>query len=57
MRRGTPFTKEEIEKEHPDGKYDEDGFFVLPDGSSYDKEGYYFDAEGYDEFGGYYENH
>lgn len=27
----------------------------MPDGSFYDHNGYYFDTEGYDEFGGYYE--
>lgn len=37
------------------GKYDEYGFYILPDGDFYDPDGVYFDAEGYDEFEGYYE--
>lgn len=39
-----------------EGKFDEYGFYILPDGSFYDNHRYYFDAEGYDEYGGYYEN-
>lgn len=45
--------REEIEQLK--GEYDADGFYVLEDGSFYDPNGYYFDHEGYDEFGGYYE--
>ena len=29
---------------------------MLPDGSFYDQNGYYFDKDGYDEFGGYYDD-
>ncbi|CDW85420.1 UNKNOWN [Stylonychia lemnae] len=39
-----------------EGKYDEDGFFVLPNGDFIDPYGYYFDEEGYDNFGGYYDD-
>ena len=37
-------------------KYDDFGFYNLPDGDFYDPDGYYFNKEGYDEFGGYYEH-
>ncbi len=37
------------------GKYDDSGFYSLPDGSFYDPDGFKFDKEGYDEFGGYYD--
>ena len=29
---------------------------MLPDGSFYDQNGYYFDKDGYDDFGGYYDD-
>lgn len=51
---GTIHTKEQILEN--EGYYDKDGFYVLADGSFYDPSGYYFDQNGYDEFGGYYEN-
>lgn len=52
---GKPLPREEIEKLK--GHYDKEGFYVLEeDGAFYDPNGYYFDAEGYDQFGGYYEN-
>ena len=51
---GEAVAREEYEKQK--GKYDEDGFYVLENGSFYDPNGYYFDEEGYDIFGGYYEN-
>lgn len=38
------------------GVYDAEGFYILEDGSFYDTWGYYFDAEGYDEYGGYYDD-
>jgi hypothetical protein len=31
------------------------GFYNLPDGSFYNPEGYFFDTNGFDEFGGYYD--
>ena len=37
-------------------EYDDLGFYNLPDGSFYDPDGHYFDQEGYDEFGGYYDD-
>lgn len=46
-------TKEEIEA-HSEGKYDNDGFFILPDKAFFDTEGFYFDKDGYDDLGGYY---
>jgi hypothetical protein len=47
-------SKEEILK-IKDGKVDEDGFFVLKDGSFYDPYGFYFDADGMDTAGGSYD--
>jgi hypothetical protein len=47
------FTKEEIEGH--EGKYDEDGFFILPGADFFDPEGFYFDKQGYDGIGGYYD--
>lgn len=46
-------TKEEIESK--EGKYDDDGFYILPDGDFFDPEGFYFDKAGYDGIGGYYD--
>ena len=40
---------------HPDGKEDDDGFYVLKDGDFYDPFGYYFDVEGLDVTGGSYD--
>jgi len=34
---------------------DDMGFYNYPDGSFYDADGYLFNTEGYDKFGGYYE--
>jgi hypothetical protein len=32
-------------------------FYILPNDSGfYDPDGYFFDSEGFDEFGGYYDN-
>lgn len=49
-------TKEEIEKEYPDGKFDEDGFYLLKDGDFFDPFGFYFDTNGFDAEGGSYDN-
>ena len=49
------YTQEEIEKAHPDGYYDQDGFFILPGKDFYDTCGYYFDYEGFDQNGGHYD--
>ena len=47
-------TKEEIEA--LEGKYDDDGFYILNKGDFFDPEGYYFDHQGYDGIGGYYDD-
>ena len=47
-------TKEE--KETHEGKYDDDGFYILPGGDFFDPEGYYFDTSGYDGIGGFYDD-
>lgn len=49
-------TREEIIKAHPEGKEDEDGFYILPDGDYFDPFGFYFDENGFDEQGGSYDN-
>jgi hypothetical protein len=49
-------SKEEIMKQHPDGKEDEDGFYVLKDGDFFDPFGFYFDVDGFDVTGGSYDN-
>lgn len=46
-------TKTEIEK--LEGKYDEDGFYLLAAGGFYDPCGQYFNKDGYDEDGGRYD--
>ena len=49
---GTHKTNEEMKEiiDLGEGHYDEQGFYILGDGSFYDPYGYYFDHEGYDEF-------
>jgi len=47
------FTTEEIAGKG--GKYDDDGFYILPDGGFFDPEGFLFDVEGFDEIGGKYD--
>ena len=47
------FTQAEIEAY--EGYYDNDGFYILPEGDFFDKDGYYFDREGFDENGGFYD--
>ena len=47
-----------IERELNDdveGEYDEEGFFNTPNGSFWDPDGVYFNREGYDKHGGYYD--
>lgn len=39
-----------------DGEYDNDGFFITPNGSFWDPDGVYFNREGFDRHGGYYED-
>lgn len=42
-------------KEVEGGKYDDQGFYRLPDGDFYDPDGVYFNKEGKDKYGGYYD--
>lgn len=49
-------TKDDIEKLGLEGKFDDDGFYLLKDGDFYDPLGYYFDKQGYDETGGRYDD-
>lgn len=37
------------------GEYDDQGFYRLPDGDFYDPDGVYFNKEGKDKYGGYYD--
>ena len=39
-----------------EGEYDEEGFFNTPNGSFWDPDGVYFNREGYDRHGGYYDD-
>ena len=39
-----------------EGDYDEDGFFITPNGSFWDPDGMYFNRQGYDKHGGYYDD-
>ena len=36
------------------GEYDNDGFFITPNGSFWDPDGVYFNKEGFDKHGGKY---
>ena len=47
------FSRQEIEKHA--GSYDKDGFYILEDNSFFDYQGFFFDKDGYDEIGGYYD--
>ena len=50
--------KEFIEREYNEdiiGELDEDGFFTTPNGSFWDPDYVYFNREGYDKHGGYYD--
>ena len=38
-----------------EGKLDEDGFFITPNGSFWDPDYVYFNREGFDKHGGYYD--
>ena len=51
--------KDFVEREWNDfteGEYDDNGFFVTPNGSFWDPDGVYFNKEGYDKHGGYYDD-
>ena len=39
-----------------EGEYDDEGFFTTPNGSFWDPDGVYFNREGYDMHGGYYDD-
>ena len=39
-----------------EGEYDADGFFNTPNGSFWDPDGVYFNREGFDKHGGYYDD-
>ena len=39
-----------------EGEYDEDGFFLTPNGSFWDPDGVYFNRKGFDKHGGYYDD-
>jgi hypothetical protein len=49
-----PFSKKQIESF--EGDYDEDNFYRIKEGGFFDEAGYYFDKEGKDHSGGYYNN-
>ena len=49
------YEKHEIE-EVEGGYYDDNGFYILPDGDFYDPDGVYFDKDGKDKFGGTYDD-
>lgn len=53
---GKKYTVEEIE-EIGGGTFDYYGFYNLEEGGFFDPDGYRFNKEGYDEFGGYYDDH
>ena len=51
--------KDFVEREFTEfieGEYDEQGFFVTPNGSFWDPDGVYFNREGFDKHGGYYDD-
>lgn len=54
MPRVKKYTRQEIENRP--GKYDNDNFYILPDGDFFDPQGFYFNREGYDQLGGHYDN-
>lgn len=39
----------------PGGRYDENGFYITPNGSFWDPDGVYFNREGIDRHGGFYD--
>ena len=47
---------EKIFNDDIEGEYDDEGFFNTLNGSFWDPDGVYFNSEGYDKFGGHYEN-
>ena len=53
-KKGKVFVERELNDE-VEGDYDEEGFFSTPNGSFWDPDGVYFNREGYDRHGGYYD--
>ena len=54
-----PNLKDFVEREFNDfieGEYDEFGFFNTPNGSFWDPDGVYFNRDGFDKHGGYYDD-
>ena len=47
---------ERIFNDNIEGEYDDEGFFTTPNGSFWDPDGVYFNREGYDKRGGYYDD-
>ncbi len=47
---------EKILNDYVEGEYDDEGFFNTPNGSFWDPDGVYFNREGYDKHGGYYDD-
>ena len=59
MENKQPNMKDFVEREFNDfieGEYDELGFFNTPNGSFWDPDGVYFNREGFDKHGGYYDD-
>ena len=59
MENKQPNLKDFVEREFNDfieGEYDELGFFNTPNGSFWDPDGVYFNREGFDKHGGYYDD-
>lgn len=54
MPRVKKYSRQEIENRP--GKYDNDNFYILPDGDFFDPQGFYFDRKGYDQLGGHYDS-
>ena len=48
--------KERKFNENLKGIYDDEGFFITPNGSFWDPDGVYFNREGFDKYGGYYDD-
>ena len=47
---------ERIFQDDLEGEYDDEGFFTTPNGSFWDPDGVYFNRDGYDKHGGYYDD-
>ena len=41
--------------EDQNGKYDQDGFYILSEGGFFDDHGYHFNKDGFNEIGGFYD--